>query len=116
MQYVTNFKKKAELLNSVFTKQCSIIQNSSKRALTLSKKPEKSILSIAFNCMIFQQLFVALILAKFMISIRILKICGKPICKPLELTLHSCIKHEKFPNKWKMAKVAPVHKKVISRF
>ena len=50
MQYVTNFKKKAELLNSVFTKQCSIIQNSSKRALTLSKKPEKSILSIAFNC------------------------------------------------------------------
>ena len=40
-----------------------------------------------------------------------LKICDKSICKPLELIFQSCIKHGKFPNKWEMANVVPVHKK-----
>ena len=46
-----------------------------------------------------------------MISIRMLKICDKSICKPLKLIFQSCIKHGKFPNEWKMANVVPVHKK-----
>ena len=46
-----------------------------------------------------------------MISIRMLKICDKSICKPLELICQSGIKHGKFPNEWKMANVVPVHKK-----
>ena len=37
-----------------------------------------------------------------------LKICGKPICKLLELIYQSCIKHGKFPNEWKMGNVVPV--------
>ena len=49
-KYVTDFKKKAELFNSFFAKQCSIIQSSSKRRLTLNKKTENSISSITFNC------------------------------------------------------------------
>ena len=49
-KYVTDFKKKAELFNYFFAKQCSIIQNSSKPPLTLNKKPENSISSITFNC------------------------------------------------------------------
>ena len=40
-KYVTIFKKKAELFNSFFPEQCSIIQNSSKIPLTLNKKNEK---------------------------------------------------------------------------
>ena len=46
-----------------------------------------------------------------MIIIRMLKICDKSICKPLKLIFQSCIKHEKFPNEWKMANVVSVHKK-----
>ena len=46
-----------------------------------------------------------------MISIRMLKICDKSICKPLKLIFQSCIKHGKFLNVWKMANVVPVHKK-----
>ena len=46
-----------------------------------------------------------------MISICMLKICDKSICKSLELIFESCIKHGKFPNEWKMANVVPVHKK-----
>ena len=49
-KYVTDFKKKVELLNSFFAKQCSVIQNSSKLVLTLCKKTEKSISSITLNC------------------------------------------------------------------
>ena len=45
-----------------------------------------------------------------MISIR-LKLCGKSVCKPLDLIFHSCMKQRKFPTEWKNANVVPVHKK-----
>ena len=51
-----------------------------------------------------------------MLSIRMLKLCGKSICKPLDLIFQSCIKHGEFPTEWKKANVAPVHKKVTNRF
>ena len=114
-KYVTDFKKKAELFNSFFAKQRSIIQNSSKRRVTLNKKTENSISSITFNCNDIATIIRSLDPNKAhgydMISIRMLKICDKSICKPLELIFQSCIKHGKFPNEWKMANVVPVHKK-----
>ena len=44
-----------------------------------------------------------------MISIRMLKICDKSICKLFEIIFQSRIKHGKFPKVWKMANAAPVH-------
>ena len=46
-----------------------------------------------------------------MISIRMLKICGDSILKPLELIFKLCIENGKFPIKWKKANVVPAHKK-----
>ena len=46
-----------------------------------------------------------------MLSIRMLKEWGKSICKPLDLTFQSCIKHGKFPSEWKKANIVHVHKK-----
>ena len=46
-----------------------------------------------------------------MISIRMLKLCGKSICKPLVLIFQSCIKQGKVPTEWKKANIVPVHKK-----
>ena len=46
-----------------------------------------------------------------MISIHMLKICVKSICKQLELIFQFCIKNGKIPNEWEMANVVPVHKK-----
>ena len=46
-----------------------------------------------------------------MISIRMLKLCGKSICKSLDLIFQSCIKQGKFPAEWKKTNVVPVHKK-----
>ena len=114
-KYVTDFKTKAELFNSFFAKQGSIIQNSSKLPLILNKKTEKSISSITFNCDNITTIICSLDPNKAhdydMIRIRMLKICDKSICKPLELIFQPCIKHGKFPNEWKMANMVPVHKK-----
>ena len=110
-----DFKKKAELVNSFFGKQCSIIQNSHKLPLTLNKKTENSILSITFNSNDIATIIHSLDPSKAhgydMISIHMLKICDKSICKPPELILQSCIKYAKFPNEWKMANMVPVHKR-----
>ena len=46
-----------------------------------------------------------------MISIHMLTIRDKSICKPLELIFQSYIKQRQFPNEWKMANMFPVHKK-----
>ena len=68
-KYVTNFKKKAELLNNFFAKQCSIIQNSSNLPLTFSKKRKSLFQVLLSTVMILQQLFVALILTTLMDTI-----------------------------------------------
>ena len=47
-----------------------------------------------------------------MISIRMLKMCGNTIYKPLQLIFRSCIENRKFPSKWKKANVVPINKKV----
>ena len=45
------------------------------------------------------------------ISIRIIKIFGKSICKPLELIFRNSLAVGKFPQIWKKANVIPIHKK-----
>ena len=45
------------------------------------------------------------------ISIRMLQICAKSICKPLHLIFSSCMESGIFPSEWKMANVVPVYKK-----
>ena len=46
-----------------------------------------------------------------MISIRMLKLCGKSICKSLDLICQSCMKQGKCLTEWKKANVFPVRKK-----
>ena len=46
-----------------------------------------------------------------MISICMLKKCGKPICKLLELIFQSCFKNGNFPSELKKANIVPVHQK-----
>ena len=46
-----------------------------------------------------------------MISIRMLKICGKSICKPLKMIFQDCIENGVYPLEWKKANVVPAFKK-----
>ena len=46
-----------------------------------------------------------------MLSIRMIKLCGNSICKPLSIIFNDCLNEDKFPDKWKKANVVPIHKK-----
>ena len=46
-----------------------------------------------------------------MLSIRMLKLCGESIYKPLNLIFKSCLETGQFPSDWKKANVVPVFKK-----
>ena len=114
-KYVTDFKKKAELFNCFFAKQCSIINNSSEPPSSIWKKTDKSISTVTFTsddiATLIQNLDPNKAHGHDMLSIRMLKLCGKSICKPLDLILQSCIKHGEFPTERKKANALPVHKK-----
>ena len=44
------------------------------------------------------------------ISIRMIQICDKAICKPLHSIFSSCLESGIFSTEWKMANVVPIHK------
>ena len=45
------------------------------------------------------------------ISIRMIKICGKSICKPLQLIFNQCTDTGSFLLEWQKAIIVPIHKK-----
>ena len=114
-KYVTDFKKKAELFNCFFAKQCSIINNSSELPSNIWKKRDKCISTARFTsddiATLIQNLYPNKVHGHDMLSICMLKVCSQSICKLLDLIFQSCIKHEEFPTEWKKANVVPVHKK-----
>ena len=94
-KYVTDFKVKAEIFNSFFAEQCSLMKNSSKLPLTFLKRTDKFISSISFSSNNISRIIWDLDLNKAhgqdIISINMLKICGESISKPLEIIFKSCI-------------------------
>ena len=46
-----------------------------------------------------------------MLSIRMIKLCGNSIFKPLSIIVNDCLNKGKFPHEWKKTNVVPVHKK-----
>ena len=48
-------------------------------------------------------------------SIRMIKLCGNSICKPLTI-FNECLNEGKFPPDWKIAHVVPIHKKGDKQF
>ena len=113
--FITDFCQKAELFNSFFAEQCSILLNSSKLPTNLAPRTDQSLTSINFSqddiLKIIQNLNPNKAHGPDKISIRMIKICGKSLCKPLEMIFKSCIKKGEYPSEWKKANVVPVHKK-----
>ena len=44
------------------------------------------------------------------VSIRMLQICDKAVCKPIYFIFPFCMESGIFPTKWKMANMVPNHK------
>ena len=94
--------KKSEFFNSFFANQCSLISNNSilpseltlptEHTLTSYDFSETGILQITNN----QDFNIAH--GHDMISIRILKLCGEAICRPLNIIFKTCLNTGKFPS------------------
>ena len=114
-KFVTDFKEKAELFNSFFAKQCSLIKNSSKLPSHLHYFTDNCLSSVRFSqddiAKIIQNLDPNKAHGHDNISIRILKICGSSIYKPLEMIFKQCIETGFFSSEWKKANIVPIHKK-----
>ena len=114
-EYITDFKKKAELFNSFFANQCSLINNNSQLPRTLSYKTNERLYSIKTTdddiLKIIAKLDPNKAYGHDKMSIRMIKICSTSICKPLRLIFNHCIDSGIYPCECKKANVVPIHKK-----
>ena len=112
---VTDFREKAEIFNSYFAKQCSMINSDSFLPCEIIKKTNNSLYSVRFSTEDILQIINNLDSNKTHghdeISIRMLKICGSSVCRPLQIIYKSCLDRGKFTQEWKKANVVSVHKK-----
>ena len=94
-KFMTDFKEKVEFFNAFFAKQCSLLDNSSSLSNKLNYLTEKCLTNIRFSkdfiAKIKQNLDPKKAHGHDQISIRMLKICGKTICKPLECIFRECL-------------------------
>ena len=114
-KYIVDFKEKSEIFNTFFAEQCSLIPNKSVLPSQLTLLTENSLSKCNFFKKDILQIIRNLDSNKAhghdMISIRMLKLCGDSICKPLELIFKTCLRNGRFPLEWKKANVVPIHKK-----
>ena len=114
-RFITDFKEKAELFNSFFSNQCSLLKNCSKLPTNLRYVTDKRLRTINFTTNNIEKIIVSLNPNKAHghdnISIRMLKICGNTICKPLELIFKQALTTGVFPSEWKKGNIVPCYKK-----
>ena len=114
-KFITDFKEKAELFNHFFVNQCSLLSNNSVLPTNLPQLTTKCLDSIDFSSSDIVKIISRLDPNKAhghdMLSIRMIKLCGNSICKPLSIIFKACLSEGKFPHEWKKANVAPVYKK-----
>ena len=114
-KFVTDFKEKAELFNVLFAKQCSLIKSSSKLPSHFHYLTDNRLSSVSFSrddiAKIIQNLDPNKAHGHDNISIRMFKICGSSINKPLEMIFKQSIETGFFSSEWKKANIVPIHKK-----
>ena len=112
---MTNFKDKANIFNNFFGKQCQPIPNNSILPSIRTSKTSNRLGTVDIDSMRIPELIQCLNSNKARghndISIRLLKLCGLSIIKPLSLLFSNCLRDGAFTNDWKKANVIPGHKK-----
>ena len=114
-KFVTDFKEKAALFNSHFVTQCSLISNSSKLPWHIQYLTNNRLSCVSFShnkiAKVIQNLDPNKVHCHDNISIRMLKVCGHSIYKPLEIIFNQCLETGVFPSEWKKGNIVPIHKK-----
>ena len=115
-KFVTDFLKKAKIFHVLFAKRCSLIKNNSKLYLNLLQY-------LANNCLSSVSFSQDNITKKIQnldrnkahgldnINIRMLKMCGSSVYKPLETIFKKCIEISVFVLNEKKINIVPIHKK-----
>ena len=92
---MTDFKEKAEFFNSHFATQCSLISNSSKLPSHIQYLTDNRLSCVSFShdkiAKVIQNLDPNKAHGHDNISIRMLKVCGPSIYKPLEIIFDQCL-------------------------
>ena len=113
--FIADFKEEAELSNSLFSNQCSLLKNCSKLPTNPRYVTDKRLRTINFTTNNIEKIIVSLNPNKAHghdnISIRMLKICGNTILKPLELIFKQALTTGVFPSEWKKGNIVPCYKK-----
>ena len=101
---VIDFRDKADFFNTFFAEQCSLPKNYSelpRDLLFLTKKRLSNVQISNENIIKINNLDPNKANGHDMISIRMLKLCGPSLCKPLSIVSNSCLSQVKFPTEWK---------------
>ena len=113
-KFVTNFLEKAELFNSFFSKQFSLINNGSTLPTHMQYLTNNRLSSVTFSqdniAKIIQSLDSGKAHGHNNNSIRILKICGSAIYEPLAIIFKQCVDTGIFPFEWKKGNIVPINK------
>ena len=108
-KFVIHFREKAELYNKYFAEQCSLPRNNSELRKNLLFLTEKRLSNVQIAnediIKIINNLDPNKVQGHVMISIRMLKLGGPSLCKPLSIIFKSCLSQMKFPMEWKKANV-----------
>ena len=103
---VSDIKKKCDLFNSYFEEQCTALVNDSKLPSVLTVHTESLLESFYFSAghiRDIKKLDPNKAHGHDMMSIRMLKLSGDSIWKPLEIIFKNCLKEGIFPDEWKRA-------------
>ena len=114
-KFVTDFKEKAEFFNSHFVTQCSLISNSSKLPSHIQYLTNNCLSCVSFSddkiAKVIQNLDPNKAHDHDNIGMRMLKVCGPSIYKPLEIIFNQCLETGVVPSEWKKGNVVSIHKK-----
>ena len=112
--FITDFKEKAELFNSFFCNQCSLLKNCSNLPTNSRYVTDERLRTINFKADKIEKINLSPNSNKAhghdKISIHMLKICDDTICKPLEF-FKQALTNDVFPSEWKKGNVVPFYKK-----
>ena len=117
--FIADFKKKVELFNCFFSKQCSLIANYSEIPTILSSRTYKRLSTVTLSAKDIEKIIQGLDPNKGYgndnISIRMLKMCSDIICKPLEIILSQDLTSGSFPSEWEKGNIVPIHRNMINK-
>ena len=114
-KFIVDFQEKSEIFNSFFADQCSPISHGSVLPSELPLRTDSSLSSCHFTrddiLRIINNLDPNKAHGHDEISIRMLKICGDSICRPLSIIFKTCLRTSIFRLEWKETNIVPIHEK-----